>query len=130
LLRTGSFRHVAAYAEPCLCAATPSVHFRGVAMSDSEAFAIHAVARSTMSELIRIRETGAALRVVGTYSDQFVKSEGVWCFAKRTITPRYERDTEAPTRIFGEARPPTSKIESVHVFEEHARRASNSSIRS
>jgi hypothetical protein len=63
----------------------------------------HAVARSTMSELIRNRETGA-LRVVGTYSDHFVKSHGVWCFAKRTITPRYEHDTEAPTRICGKTR--------------------------
>lgn len=52
----------------------------------------HAVASSTMTELIRIRETGAVLRVVGTYSDRFVKLDGVWYFTRRTITPRYEHD--------------------------------------
>jgi ketosteroid isomerase-like protein len=60
----------------------------------------NAVARSTMSELIRIRATGVTLRVVGTYADRFVKLNGLWFFQRRTITPRYEHETDTPTRIF------------------------------
>ena len=44
------------------------------------------VARSTMSELIRIRATGVTLRIVGTYVDRFVKRNGLWFFQKRSIT--------------------------------------------
>ena len=60
----------------------------------------HAVARSTMSELIRIRATQAAVYVVGTYTDDFIKTASGWLFARRTIVPRFEQDVEAPTRIF------------------------------
>jgi hypothetical protein len=54
--------------------------------------ATHASARSTMSELILMRQTAVTLRVVGTYEDRFVKEDGAWSFARRTITPRYEQD--------------------------------------
>ena len=59
----------------------------------------HAVARSTMSELIRTRETGSIVHVVGTYTDNFVLAGGRWLFARRTIAPRFERDIEGPARI-------------------------------
>jgi hypothetical protein len=59
----------------------------------------HAAARSTMSELIRIRETGAALRVVGTYTDRFQRVAGVWLFSRRTIVPRFEQDVEPAIRV-------------------------------
>ena len=59
----------------------------------------HACARSTMSELIRFK-TGAALHVVGTYSDEFVKADGSWFFSRRTIKARYEEDVVGPPRIF------------------------------
>lgn len=61
---------------------------------------VSAVARSTMSELIRMRVSGTAVRVVGTYRDRFARSDGRWRFIRRTITPRYEHDLEIPTRIF------------------------------
>ncbi|HEY4129774.1 MAG TPA: nuclear transport factor 2 family protein [Gemmatimonadaceae bacterium] len=63
----------------------------------------HAVARSTMSELIRNRETGLSVHVVGTYTDQFIKVGDHWLFARRTIAPRFEHDVESPTRIFERA---------------------------
>jgi ketosteroid isomerase-like protein len=62
--------------------------------------ATHAVARSTMSELIRTRGTGSIVHVVGTYTDNFVSIDGQWLFARRTIAPRFERDIEGPARIF------------------------------
>jgi ketosteroid isomerase-like protein len=61
--------------------------------------ATHAVARSTMSELIRARETGSIVHVVGTYTDKFVVAGGRWLFARRTIAPRFERDLVGPARI-------------------------------
>ena len=64
----------------------------------------HASARSTMSELIRF-ETGAALHVVGTYSDEFVKTNGSWLFSRRTIKARYEEEVVGP-RIFSLERAP------------------------
>jgi hypothetical protein len=63
----------------------------------------HASARSTMSELIRFK-TGAALHVVGSYSDDFVKTNDGWRFSKRTIRARYEEDVAAPSRIFIDAK--------------------------
>jgi ketosteroid isomerase-like protein len=61
----------------------------------------HAVSRSTMSELIRNRETGSVVHVVGTYTDAFVNAGDRWLFARRTIAPRFEREIEAPVRVFG-----------------------------
>ena len=58
-----------------------------------------ASARSTMSELIRFKKTGAGLHVVGTYYDQFIERNGVWLFVRRTIHPRYEEDVAPITRV-------------------------------
>lgn len=73
----------------------------------------HATARSTMSELIRLRETGTALHVVGTYSDVFVRREGNWLFLKRTIQPRYEEDVAPPQRIFSQTDAGASALQGV-----------------
>jgi ketosteroid isomerase-like protein len=61
--------------------------------------AIHAHARSTMSELIHLRDPGTTIRVVGTYADRFIKTEHGWQFARRTITPRFEHDVSPPIRL-------------------------------
>ncbi|AKU92086.1 nuclear transport factor 2 family protein [Vulgatibacter incomptus] len=50
----------------------------------------NAVARSTMSELLRFKETGREVHVVGTYHDRFKKEAGRWRIVRRTIEPRFE----------------------------------------
>jgi ketosteroid isomerase-like protein len=65
-----------------------------------------ASARSTMSELLRFKKTGAGLHVVGTYHDRFVKKDGQWWFARRTIQPRYEEDVAAPKQVVKGHTPP------------------------
>ncbi|WP_426745449.1 nuclear transport factor 2 family protein [Myxococcus faecalis] len=60
-----------------------------------------ATARSTLDEVLRVRQTGKDLRVVGTYSDQLVKQDGQWRFARRTFEFRYEEELGTPT---GDAR--------------------------
>jgi SnoaL-like protein len=52
--------------------------------------ATHAISRSTMHELIGIRESGAVIGVVAMYDDRFVKRNGSWFFERRTITPQRE----------------------------------------
>ncbi|SET39735.1 conserved hypothetical protein [Myxococcus fulvus] len=56
-----------------------------------------ATARSTLDEVLRIKQTGKYLRVVGTYSDQFVKQDGQWRFSRRTFEFRYEEELGAPS---------------------------------
>ncbi|QSQ13822.1 nuclear transport factor 2 family protein [Myxococcus landrumensis] len=55
-----------------------------------------ATARSTLDEVLRFKDTGKDVRIVGTYSDQLVKQEGQWKFARRTFIPRFEEPL--PTR--------------------------------
>lgn len=50
-----------------------------------------AVARSTMSEILRFKESGQELHVVGTYHDRFEKRDGRWWITRRTFEPRFER---------------------------------------
>lgn len=69
-----------------------------------------ASARSTMSELIRFKKTGAALHVVGTYHDEFAKKNGRWLFSKRKIEPRFEGEVAPPTRVFRGVKAPVSAI--------------------
>jgi hypothetical protein len=49
--------------------------------------ATHATCRSTMNELIHLHESKTVLRVIGTYDDEFTKSEGTWQFTRRTMVP-------------------------------------------
>ncbi|AGC47311.1 hypothetical protein MYSTI_06038 [Myxococcus stipitatus DSM 14675] len=55
-----------------------------------------ATARSTLDEVLRFKETGKDVRIVGTYSDQLVKQAGQWKFARRTFIPRYDEPLPAP----------------------------------
>lgn len=59
----------------------------------------HATSRSTMSELLRFKETGAVLLVVGTYRDTFTMVGAQWRFSRRTISPRYERALAEATGV-------------------------------
>jgi ketosteroid isomerase-like protein len=59
----------------------------------------HAMCRSTMTELIRLHDSDAVLRVVGTYNDDLINSAGLWKFARRAITPRFEQDFTGQLRI-------------------------------
>jgi hypothetical protein len=54
--------------------------------------AAHALARSTMHELLRILDSGAVIGVVATYDDRFVKLNGSWFFERRTIMPQHEEN--------------------------------------
>ncbi|WP_338864499.1 nuclear transport factor 2 family protein [Myxococcus stipitatus] len=49
-----------------------------------------ATARSTLDEVLRFKDTGKDVRIVGTYADQLVKQGGQWKFARRTFIPRYD----------------------------------------
>jgi ketosteroid isomerase-like protein len=75
-----------------------------------------ATARSTMSERVRFKDTGAALHVVASYFDQFTRTRDGWRFSRRTVKsppgkmfrrrraspltsqPRAERPARAKTR--------------------------------
>lgn len=57
-------------------------------------------ARSTMNELIRVRTTGTALQIVGTYFDELVRSDGGWRIERRTFQPRFEADVPVPSRVY------------------------------
>lgn len=63
----------------------------------------HASARSTMSELLHLKETDKALHLVGTYSDQFLKKDGSWKFRKRRFQLRFEDDVPLPARLSSRA---------------------------
>jgi len=69
-----------------------------------------ATARSTLSELLFLKDRGTTLHLVGTYSDEFVKQSGQWLFAKRTFRPRYEEDVATP-RVFDSAASPESILD-------------------
>jgi ketosteroid isomerase-like protein len=58
-------------------------------------------ARSTMSELLYLKEKGEAVQIVGTYTDQLVKRDGRWLFAHRRFQLRYEDDARLPARMGG-----------------------------
>ena len=55
-----------------------------------------ATARSTMSEIIRLKESGVEIHVVGTYHDRFEKRDGRWWIVRRTIHPRFDRPIATP----------------------------------
>ncbi|AGC47312.1 hypothetical protein MYSTI_06039 [Myxococcus stipitatus DSM 14675] len=55
-----------------------------------------ATASSTVEEVSHIKDTGEEVKSVGTYSDQLVKQEGQWKFARRTFIPRYDEPLPAP----------------------------------
>ncbi len=57
-----------------------------------------ATARSTMIELLHLKEKDVGLQIVGTYTDSFVKREGVWRFERRSFAMRYEADVPLPQR--------------------------------
>jgi hypothetical protein len=57
-----------------------------------------ATARSTMNELLHLKEKGAGLQIVGTYVDHFVKQNGDWRFSRRQFELRFEDDVELPER--------------------------------
>lgn len=67
-----------------------------------------ATARSTLNEVLRFKDSGTARQIVGTYSDQLVKQDGQWRFARRTFHPRYEDDIAVPERHLGITAPPLS----------------------
>jgi ketosteroid isomerase-like protein len=60
-----------------------------------------ATARSTLNEVLRFKDSGTAMQIVGTYSDQLVKQDGRWRFARRTFHLRYEDDVAVPERLLG-----------------------------
>jgi len=65
---------------------------------------------------MRLRSSGTALHLVGSYRDDFVKTAAGWRFAKRTVQLRYEEDIPVPARIFIDrdgAAPPPSATESI-----------------
>lgn len=51
-----------------------------------------AFARTSMSELLRVRATGEVKHLFGIYSDELVKRAGRWRFVRRTFTLRRELD--------------------------------------
>ncbi|NTX59501.1 nuclear transport factor 2 family protein [Myxococcus sp. CA051A] len=55
-----------------------------------------ATARSTLDEVLRFKQTGLDRRIVGTYSDQFVKQDGHWKFSRRTFRLRYDEEVFMP----------------------------------
>jgi uncharacterized protein (TIGR02246 family) len=59
-----------------------------------------AAARSTLSEMLRFKETGVAMQVVGSYTDQLVKRDGKWLFLRRSFRLRFEDEVPAPDRVF------------------------------
>lgn len=60
-----------------------------------------ATARSSMRELLHLRQEGRAVQLVGTYVDSFVKTGGSWRFSKRRFQLRYEDDAVLPKRLGG-----------------------------
>jgi ketosteroid isomerase-like protein len=60
-----------------------------------------AKARSTMSEVLHLKEKGEGIHIVGTYSDRFVKRDGRWLFSHRRFALRYEDDVPLPARMGG-----------------------------
>jgi ketosteroid isomerase-like protein len=60
-----------------------------------------ATCRSIITELVRVRDTRAVVRVVGTCNDEFGKSAGGWRLVRRTITPRFEQDVKERVRTSG-----------------------------
>ncbi|QRK11519.1 nuclear transport factor 2 family protein [Archangium violaceum] len=73
----------------------------------------HASARSTLVELLRFMDTGRGLRIIGTYTDEFVKKDGRWWFKHRTGHPRYEDEVPGPTRMLDGDASPASATESI-----------------
>ncbi|AKF04871.1 nuclear transport factor 2 family protein [Sandaracinus amylolyticus] len=73
----------------------------------------HATARSTMSEHIRVLETGATVHVVGTYTDELVREDGEWRIAHRTFVPRYEEDGPPPARLWSDGAPTRSALDGI-----------------
>jgi hypothetical protein len=43
-----------------------------------------------MLELLRVRATGELKHIYGVYSDEVVKRDGRWLFARRTVAVRHE----------------------------------------
>jgi hypothetical protein len=46
--------------------------------------------RLSMLELLRVRATGELKHIYGVYSDEIVKRDGRWLFARRTVAVRHE----------------------------------------
>ena len=61
-----------------------------------------------MIELLHLKEKGAGLQIVGSYTDHFVKQDGVWKFSRRTFALRYEADVPLPERRGGTSSVPDS----------------------
>lgn len=73
----------------------------------------HATARSTLSETLRFKKTGAIIRFIGTYHDQFARRDGRWVLTRRTFQARYEEDGAGPVRVFDGAASPSSALDTV-----------------
>lgn len=56
----------------------------------------HARSRASMFELLRIRATGELKHIYGVYSDELVKRDGSWRFARRSVSVRHQHSAATP----------------------------------
>lgn len=51
-----------------------------------------ATSRLSMFELLRVRDTGELKQIYGIYSDELVKRDGRWFFARRSVSVRHQQN--------------------------------------